>query len=83
LNENVRHGWLILFLILFAFFYAAIIYSTTQPASQFVSSPYSPASTNFAFAVTYGLAGSLLAAGVTTIVLRILQVGLKRFFSSP
>ena len=77
-NRKVRRRWLLLFLILFALFYAATIYSTTQSVGTFTSFPYLPTPTNFDFAVTYGFVGSLLAAGVSTIIVRILYVGLKR-----
>jgi zinc transporter ZupT len=77
----VRHGWLLLFLLLFVLFYAAILYSTTQPVGAFMSAPYLPTATNFDFAVTYGFVGSLLAAGIASLVLRVLYVGLKRIFS--
>jgi len=74
---------LLLFLLLFVLFYAATLYSTTQPVGAFTSAPYLPTATSFDFAVTYGLVGSLLAAGVATIVFRILYVGIRRLFSRP
>jgi hypothetical protein len=77
----MRHKWLLLFLVLFVIFYAAVLYSTTQPVGQFMNFPYSPNPTPFYFALTYGFAGSLLAAGIATFILRILQVWLKRRFS--
>jgi len=78
---NVRRGWLLLFFLLFALFYAAILYSTTQPVGAFTSAPYLPTATNFDFALTYGFVGSLLAAGVATVVVRVLYSGLRRLFS--
>ncbi len=81
LKVNVRRRWLLLFLLLFVLFYAAILYSTTQPVGAFTSAPYLPTATNFHFALTYGFVGSLLAAGVATVVLRTLYVGIKRLFS--
>jgi len=77
----VRRRWLLLFSLLFALFYAAILYSTTQPIGAFTSAPYLPTATNFDFAVTYGFVGSMIAAAIATVVLRILYVGLKRLFS--
>ena len=78
---NVWCKWLLIFLLLFVLFYAAILYSTTQPVGAFTSAPYLPTPTNFDFAVTYGLLGSLLAAGVATVVIRVLYVGIRRLFS--
>ena len=80
MKGKVRHKWLLLFLLLFALFYVAILYSTTQSVGAFVSLPYLPTPTDFNFAVTYGFVGSLLAAGVSAIVIRILYVGIKRLF---
>ena len=77
----MRRRWLIPFLFLFVLFYAAILYSTTQPVGAFTSAPYLPTATNFDFAVTYGFVGSLLAAGIGTVVLQVLYAGLKRLFS--
>ena len=81
MKKKVRHTWLLLFLLLFAIFYASILYSTTQSVGAFTSSPYLPTPTDFNFAVTYGFVGSLLAAGVSTFVVRILYVWLKRLVS--
>jgi len=77
----VLSRWLFVFLLLFVLFYAAILYSTTQPVGPFTSAPYLPTATNFDFALTYGFAGSLLAAGVATAVLRVLYVGIRRLLS--
>jgi len=77
----VRHKWLLVFLLLFVIFYASILYSTTQAVGTFTSFPYLPTPTPFDFAVTYGFVGSILAAGIATVVLRISYLGIKLLFS--
>jgi len=72
---------LLVFLLLFGLFYAAILYSTTQPVGAFMNAPYLSTPTDFGFALTYGLLGSLLAAAVATAVLRIMYFGIRRLLS--